>query len=236
MRSVLYLAFAAVAAAASMENAFLVPPGGYMFSAGKPTTLNWTPTTGGTITIKLQMSKDITPGSGTVLGGNLPNSGSFSFVPPSSLIQGKDYTIEIIDDTDPSNYNFTPTFTVDGATGSPTGSPTTSRGSTTTSEATTTTEESTSSTPTTTRSSTSASTTESSSSDTTMTTITTSASTTTATDSSSTSETDSATDSSTPTSSTGAPTGSGAPDPNGAVSLALPGGLLSLVFTLMALL
>ncbi|EEQ34864.1 extracellular serine-threonine rich protein [Microsporum canis CBS 113480] len=197
MRSVLYLAFAAVAAAASMENAFLVPPGGYMFRAG-----------------------------------NLPNSGSFSFVPPPSLIQGKDYTIEIIDDTDPSNYNFTPTFTVDGATGSPTGSPTTSRGSTTTSEATTTTEESTSSTPTTTPSSTSASTTESSSSDTTMTTVTTSASTTTATDSSSTSETDS----STPTSSTGAPTGSGAPDPNGAVSLALPGGLLSLVFTLMALL
>ncbi|KAK2861432.1 hypothetical protein FQN49_004211, partial [Arthroderma sp. PD_2] len=118
MRSVLYLALAAV------ENAFQVPPGGYDFTAGKPTTLTWAPSTEGTVTIKLQMTRDITPGSGIVLGSNLPNSGSFSFTPSAGLVEGKDYTIEIIDDQDPSNYNFTPTFTVDGATGTPSGTPT----------------------------------------------------------------------------------------------------------------
>ncbi|EFR02070.1 hypothetical protein MGYG_05073 [Nannizzia gypsea CBS 118893] len=230
MRSVLYLAFAALAAAASMENPFLVPPGGYHFSAQQPTTLNWKPTTSGTVTLKLQMGTETTPKSGVVLGSNLPNSGSFSFVPKADMTEGGIYTIQILDDENPDNYNFTPTFTVDGATGSPTSGPTTTRASMTTSEATTTDDSTSSSSRSTTRSATT--TTDSSSSEsTTMTTVTSSSSSSTTTDSTSASETESSTSSS----STGMPTG-GAPDPNGAVSLALPGGLLSLVFTLMALL
>ncbi|KAF3482107.1 uncharacterized protein GIQ15_04866 [Arthroderma uncinatum] len=208
----------AVVAAESMENAFQVPPGGYHFTAGHPTTLTWKPSTQGTVTIKLQMNRDITPGSGIVLGGNLPNSGSFSFVPMASLVQGKDYTIEIIDDTNPINYNFTPTFTVDGATGRPSGTPTPTH-STSSSTSTSDSSTMTTMTTTTTSSSETSTSTESSSS----------------TESSTESESSTSTASSTRTSGTSMPTGS-APDPNGAVSLALPGGLLSVVLTLMALL
>ncbi|KAF3893291.1 putative GPI anchored protein [Trichophyton interdigitale] len=238
MRSVLYLLFAAVAAAASLENPFSVPPGGYRFSAGTPTVLTWKPTTPGTVTLKLHMSSDITPQNGRVLVAHLENGGSYTFLPPSDLPQGGKYTIQILDDNDPNQYNFTPTFMVDGATGSPTTGPTTTRASMTTSEATTSDETTTTRSPT--RSSTVSPTTtsDSSSSDTTMSTVTTSSSTPTTTDSTSTSESasESTTESSTRSSSTGMPTSSGAPDPNGAVSLALPGGLLSIVLTLMALL
>lgn len=71
MRSVLYLLFTAVAAVAALENPFLVPPGGYHFNTREPTVLNWKPTTTGTVTLKLQMSSDITPQSGLVLAGEL---------------------------------------------------------------------------------------------------------------------------------------------------------------------
>ncbi|EGD85696.1 hypothetical protein H112_06610 [Trichophyton rubrum D6] len=233
MRSVLYLLFAAVAAAGFMENPFLVPAGGYKFNTRAPTVLNWHPTTSGTVTLKLQVSSDITPERGRVLVAHMENTGIYTFLPPPDLIKGGSYTIQILDDNDPSKYNFTPSFMVDGATGSPTTGPTTTRASMTTSEATTTSDESTTS-PSSTHSSTvSPTTSDSSSSDTTMSTVTTSSSTATTTDSTSTSE--STTGSST-RSSTGMPTSSGAPDPNGAVSLALPGGLLSIVLSLMALL
>ncbi|DAA77641.1 TPA_exp: putative cell wall protein [Trichophyton benhamiae CBS 112371] len=231
MRSVLYLLFTAVAAVAALENPFLVPPGGYQFNTREPTVLNWQPTTPGTVTLKLQMSSDITPHSGLVLAAHLENTGTFTFLPPPDLMQNGLYTVQIIDDNDPSKYNFTPSFMVDGATGGPTTGPTTSRTSMTTSEATTTSGESTTS-PSSTRPST-VSPTTTDSSDTTMSTVT-SSSTPTTTDSTTTSESTAV--SSTRSSSTGMPTSSGAPDPNGAVSLALPGGLLSIVLSLMALL
>lgn len=75
MRSAIYLAigaFAAFAAAqGSTENAFLNPPGGYQFAAGKPTELSWTPSTDGTVTLKLQKGENTTPQDGIVIAGML---------------------------------------------------------------------------------------------------------------------------------------------------------------------
>ncbi|KAK2740409.1 hypothetical protein FQN57_006149 [Myotisia sp. PD_48] len=223
MRSIFYLALsalAAFAAAQTSDNPFSVPADGYDFTANIPTTITWDPTTQGTITIKLQIPGQITPDSGIVLGANLPNSGTFTFVPPARLTGGQEYTIEIIDDDNPDNYNFTPPFTVAGATGTAsdiTASATSSsrRSSATSSRATTTDEES----------------------------STTSAETT-ATETSSDATTTS-TDKPTTTSSEETPTSSDdsqeteIPDPtesNSAMPLTLPGGLLSIVFGIMALL
>lgn len=81
MRSFIYIAvsaFAAFAAAQTKDNAFNVPKGGYEFTAGEPTNLNWDPTTSGTITLKLQTSTDITPESGEVIASKFRVFRNFS--------------------------------------------------------------------------------------------------------------------------------------------------------------
>ncbi|PGH09623.1 hypothetical protein AJ79_05679 [Helicocarpus griseus UAMH5409] len=213
MRSILYLAvsaFAAFAAAQSgRDNAFNIPKDGYHFAAGKPTQLSWEPTTEGTVTLKLQKGQNTTPQDGIIIADKIPNSGSYAFTPPADLGPGSDYNIQIIDNNDPTNMNFTPMFSVEGTTGTATGLPTetASSSSTASDKATETTASATTS------ATTSASTTES---------------TTTSQTASSTSER-----TSTP-SSTSDPTT--APDPNGAMSLAVPGSMLSAVLALMAFL
>ena len=72
MRSIFYLVLSAfVLLATAADNAFNVPPGGYKFTAGLPTTLTWKPSTDGTVTLKLHKGSDITPESGIVLACKL---------------------------------------------------------------------------------------------------------------------------------------------------------------------
>ena len=59
----------AVALAADDPNPFKIPQGGYSFTAGKPTTLNWTPTTGGTVTLTLRQGASNNLDEGTVIEG-----------------------------------------------------------------------------------------------------------------------------------------------------------------------
>ncbi|KAK2775278.1 hypothetical protein FQN53_003258 [Emmonsiellopsis sp. PD_33] len=215
MRSIIYLAVSALAAVvAAQDNAFNVPKGGYEFEAGKPTSLSWEPSTDGTVSLRLQKGDgtSFTAGSGMVIVENIPNSGSYTFTPSAGLGPGSDYTIQIIDDENPENFNFTPAFSVDGTTGTATALPT-ATGTTTKSESSTgtaTTSATTSGTATTlsTTTSTSASTTSSTASTTTT--------------------------SAAETSATGEPTS--APDPNGAMSVKLPGSMLTAVLALMAFL
>jgi len=118
MRWILFLALSAFAVfAAAADNAFNVPEGGFQFVAGKPTTITWEPTTDGTVTIKLQKGSDITPDSGIILASGYPNLGSFTWTPSANLGPGDDYTIEIIDENNQNNYNFTPPFAIAGTTG-----------------------------------------------------------------------------------------------------------------------
>ncbi|KMU90217.1 hypothetical protein CIHG_08027 [Coccidioides immitis H538.4] len=129
MRSPIVIALGVLAAvaAAARENPFNNPSGGYRFAANMPTTLSWEPTTDGTVTLKLQKAGAINPTSGITIAANIPNSGSYVFVPSASLGPGSDYTIEIIDDNDPDKINFTPQFSITGTTGTATeltGSPT----------------------------------------------------------------------------------------------------------------
>ncbi|PGH18472.1 hypothetical protein AJ80_04442 [Polytolypa hystricis UAMH7299] len=223
MRSIIYIAISALTALAAAqgnnENPFSIPRGGYEFIAGQPTVINWRPTTDGTVTIKLHKGDDITPDSGEVLVTNVANAGSFAFVPPSDLGAGSDYTIQIIDDDDVDNYNFLPRFSIDGATGTVTALTPTVTVTTGSATETATTSDS--------------ATTTGTASQTTLISTTSGVSTSSATTSDSSTSTEDATTTSEPTSTS---TGGNAPDPNGAMSLTIPGGMLAGVMALMALL
>lgn len=118
MRSYITVAaalFAAVASADSTANAFNNPAGGYSFTVGEPTTLSWNADSGSTVTLRLQYGETSTTNSGTIIASNIPNDGTYTWNVPSDLAYEPDYTLEIIDDQDTSNYNFSPRFTVSGA-------------------------------------------------------------------------------------------------------------------------
>lgn len=75
--------FALVAAAAAQQgsgdNAFKIPPGGFAFTAGQPATISWTPSTEGTVTLKLRQGAASALNPGTVIKCKLS-----SFSPPPS--------------------------------------------------------------------------------------------------------------------------------------------------------
>ncbi|EHY59657.1 hypothetical protein HRR83_001067 [Exophiala dermatitidis] len=115
---------AAAVSAQSSNNAILIPEGQSTLdvTAGEPLTLQWSNPSSGTVTIKLQQDP-ITPDSGIVLASNVPASDKTATVqiPAADEVNSHLYTIEIIDDTDSSNINFSPNFGIKGATGTQTG-------------------------------------------------------------------------------------------------------------------
>ncbi|KAL6241258.1 hypothetical protein RBB50_011937 [Rhinocladiella similis] len=115
-------AVAALCAAvvAAQNNAISVPSGQSTLdvTAGKPLTIQWTDPSSGTVTIKLQQDP-ITPDGGITLASGVPASDGTATldIPPGNEVNSHLYTIEIIDDTDASNINFSPNFGIEGATG-----------------------------------------------------------------------------------------------------------------------
>ncbi|KAK6379681.1 hypothetical protein LTS17_005753 [Exophiala oligosperma] len=115
-------AVAALCAAvvAAQNNAISVPGGQSTLdvTAGKPLTIDWTNPSSGTVTIKLQQDP-ITPNGGITLASGVPASDGTATldIPPANEVNSHLYTIEIIDDTDASNINFSPNFGIEGATG-----------------------------------------------------------------------------------------------------------------------
>ncbi|KAJ5702877.1 hypothetical protein N7488_010425 [Penicillium malachiteum] len=160
MRAAVFAAvvFSALAAADDTANPFDNPEGGYVFTAGSPTTLTWDPTTSGTIELRLQWDTVTTPETGDAIVSDYDNTGSYTWDVPTDLVEDREYTIEILDTSDTDDYNFLPYFTVVGATESASATATsTSSSSTSTSTSTTSTSTSTSSSSSTTASSTSTS-------------------------------------------------------------------------------
>ncbi|KAJ5242490.1 uncharacterized protein N7469_000817 [Penicillium citrinum] len=240
--------FAALAAAASTNNDFNNPKGGYSFTAGESTTLTWDHKSGSTVSLRLQSGSVTTANSGTAIASNIDNTGSFTWNVPTDLVKGREYTVEIINDSNPDDYNFLPYFTVAGATGgaSATSAPSTTSTSaaetSTTEEATTTTTTTTADATTTTEASTTA-TTSSSATKTTATTLTKASSTATTTSStpsttasSSTSTSSSSTESSSSSPSSSASASSTAvPNTNGSVANRVSAGMLALVAGVIAM-
>lgn len=74
--SLFALVAAAVAQQGSGDNAFKIPPGGIAFTAGQPATISWTPSTGGTVTLKLREGAASALNPGTVIKCKLFSSQS----------------------------------------------------------------------------------------------------------------------------------------------------------------
>ncbi|TLD35627.1 GPI anchored protein [Venturia nashicola] len=116
----LLLALGALANAASfqsMDNP-LVPIEGVLV-AGKPTTIKWTPTTTGPITLQLRRGPAQNLGQGVVIAASVPNTGSVSWTPPADLPSKPDYAIQISNDANPAQVNYSPQFAISGTAAPP---------------------------------------------------------------------------------------------------------------------
>ncbi|GME50329.1 Cell wall beta-glucan synthesis [Neofusicoccum parvum] len=109
--SVVIAGFAALASAA--ENAFIVPTEGFSPVAGKSVDLKWDPTAGKTVTLVLRSGASNDLKEGSPIAEKIDNSGSYTWAVPSDVVRGSDYTIEIINDDDPTETNYFPYFVID---------------------------------------------------------------------------------------------------------------------------
>ncbi|KAL0257245.1 hypothetical protein SLS55_008055 [Diplodia seriata] len=103
--------FAALASAA--ENAFIIPTDGFAPVAGKDIQLQWDPTAGKTVTLVLRSGASSDLKEGSSIAEKIDNSGSYTWSVPKDVVRGSDYTIEIINDDDPSETNYFPYFVID---------------------------------------------------------------------------------------------------------------------------
>lgn len=94
-------------------NPFKWNDGGIMPAAGESTTLNWKPTTDGTVTLILRSGASNDLNEGTVIASNVDNSGSYTWDVDSDITRGSDYTVEIVDDDDEGNVNYSPYFVLE---------------------------------------------------------------------------------------------------------------------------
>lgn len=99
-------------AAAAGENAFIVPMSGFNPEAGKDSTIQWDPTAGKTVTLKLRQGASSNLDSGTTIAANIPNDGSYTWSVPTDIVRGTDYTIQIVNDDNTSQTNYYPYFTI----------------------------------------------------------------------------------------------------------------------------
>ncbi|KAK3059133.1 hypothetical protein LTR09_000699 [Extremus antarcticus] len=112
-RTVLALLAAPLVALAQNPNPFIIPEAGIAAKGGKPLTLQWKPTTQGTVTLVLRSGSSNNLNSGTVIASSISNSGSYTWTPSNQLTRGSDYTVEIVSDSDPSATNYLPYFVLD---------------------------------------------------------------------------------------------------------------------------
>ncbi|KAK0848937.1 hypothetical protein LTR03_005502 [Friedmanniomyces endolithicus] len=109
---ILTLLGAPLLALAQSANPFKIPTN-FSATAGQPLSLNWNPTTSGTVTLVLRSGASSDLAAGTVIASSIANSGSYSWTPDTMITRGSDYTVEIVSDSDPSQTNYTPYFVLD---------------------------------------------------------------------------------------------------------------------------
>lgn len=98
---------------ADNPNPFNIPSTGLSCTAGQACDLKWTPTTSGTISLVLRNGASNDLAKGVTIASHITNSGEFTWLPSANLPRGSDYTIEIIDDSDTSETNYTPYFVIE---------------------------------------------------------------------------------------------------------------------------
>ncbi|MCJ1246148.1 hypothetical protein MMC30_003353 [Trapelia coarctata] len=94
-------------------NSFMIPmSGGYTLTASQPTTFTWDNLSGSTVTLKLRSGPSGNLNEGTTIVAGLSNTGTYTYTPPADTPAGTTYTIEIINDQDPTQVNYTPQFPI----------------------------------------------------------------------------------------------------------------------------
>lgn len=88
--------FASVVSASSTANAFKNPAGGYTFTAGEPTTLEWDADSGTTVTLRLQYGETSTANTGTVIACEYNNFANISMPWPVSVWVGSRIDVQKI--------------------------------------------------------------------------------------------------------------------------------------------
>ena len=73
----LALFVASAIAQSSNANPFNIPNGGYMLTAGQPSTITWKPTTSGTVTLTLREGANSDLSKGTVIARTSASFSSF---------------------------------------------------------------------------------------------------------------------------------------------------------------
>lgn len=128
---------------AQFQNPFQIPASGFSMKAGQPVTINWIPTTSGTITLVLRSGSDTGLQEGLPIARKscparstteihmlrsrtekVTNSGNYTWTPPTDITRGNDYTLEIINDALPDQTNYSPYFVIDSDNDVATATPT----------------------------------------------------------------------------------------------------------------
>jgi hypothetical protein len=111
--STVLLSVAAFAAAVlAAENPIIKPDGKEPILAGHTFTIEWKPTTEGTITLTLRQGPSTNLNTLGVIADKVPNSGTYEWTPDASLPSGDNYAIMITSAN--GDVNYTPLLTITG--------------------------------------------------------------------------------------------------------------------------
>lgn len=111
--STVFLSVAAFAAAVlAAENPIIKPDGKEPILAGHAFTIEWKPTTDGTITLTLRQGPSTNLHTLGVIADKVPNSGTYEWTPDASLPSGDNYAIMITSAN--GDVNYTPLLTITG--------------------------------------------------------------------------------------------------------------------------
>ncbi|KAL9585664.1 MAG: hypothetical protein Q9212_001401 [Teloschistes hypoglaucus] len=102
----------ALAVAQDKPNPFTIPPS-FMVNAGQPTSVTWTPTTGGTVTIYLRSGASNNLDKGIAVASNVQNNGKTNIDVPADTVRNSDYALSIVSDQNPGEINYSAPFVVE---------------------------------------------------------------------------------------------------------------------------
>jgi len=101
--------------AAGPQNPIVYPSTGDALQAGAQVEVQWTPTAGSKITLKLRYGPTTNLLTGVTIANSIANTGSFFWVIPANIGNGN-WSIAITDGND-ADANYSPMFSIAGGTG-----------------------------------------------------------------------------------------------------------------------
>ncbi|EGP92321.1 unnamed protein product [Zymoseptoria tritici ST99CH_1A5] len=82
-------------------------------TAGEPVDLTWSGSSSGTVTLVLRNGASSDLNKGTVIAADAPNNGEYTWTPDADTVRGSDYALQIINNADPSDNNYSAYFVLE---------------------------------------------------------------------------------------------------------------------------